>query len=35
MRFVMGILFTAAVAVAAVKVLNSTAKGRVFLRTDS
>jgi hypothetical protein len=34
MRFMMGILFTAGVAVIAVKVLNSTAGGRMFLKTD-
>jgi hypothetical protein len=34
MRFVMGILFTAGVAVIAVKVLNSTTAGRAFLKTD-
>jgi hypothetical protein len=34
MRFVMGILFTAGVAVIAVKVLNSSVAGRAFLKTD-
>jgi len=34
MRFMMGILFTAAVAVVTVKVMNSTVAGRAFLRTD-
>jgi hypothetical protein len=35
MRFVMSILFTSAVAIMAVKVLNSSIAGRAFLKTDA